>query len=353
MRDKNTTATVLDKAKRLQQLWHDAVDNGEPCYLSLEFRDGKFRYHMNNAPRAPYRQSNGHHRPTGKSSTPIRPGPQPSPGQRTTQPSQPSSPTTREPEKTSAAVHISPISSHEIITAPPNGTPMQLRNNVNGRRKRKATVSPETIRNTNAKNPDLDVSFYQVSGRAFDADPADENESEVDSDVSDADESYNIRSQDDQEDENSDSKHDVSKRELTVSSDHFTTNRYAILGEESESLTPPSTKSEFNLPADAEPVIVTTPDLPSPNTAFPAKPKCVKCCQAANSDVWFCHDKSLEYVLYYCGRNPVIYCGVCDRTHFWGNYCHEKKAYIEHELPPILNKELSYSDHKRGLKQLS
>ena len=214
---------------------------------------------------------------------------------------------------------------------PPNGTPMQLRNNVNGRKKRKATTSPETVRDTKV-NTELDVSFHQVSGRAFEADPVDENESEVDSDVNDG-----YSSQDDLEEGNCDSKKDVSKCELTVSSDHFSTNRFALLSEESESLMPLSSKSEFNLPADAKPVSVTRSDSPTPNTTIPTQPKCVKCCHAniGPHSFDFCHDNSLDYV--HVNDNgmeiaPMIYCVSCADYHHFNEYCYKRKAKV---VPPL------------------
>ena len=121
---------------------------------------------------------------------------------------------------------------------------MQLRNNVNGHKKRKAMVSPETVRDTKAKNPDLDVSFHHVSGRDFEDDLADENESEEDSDVNDVSDSYSIRSQNDQDKDSREKKNDVSKCESMISSDHFSTNRYALLIDESDAKTVTATISD-------------------------------------------------------------------------------------------------------------
>ena len=61
MCDDNTTAAITNTAKRLQQFWLDVVENGQPCYLALEHRDGKLLFYMNNAPRAPHKQSHAQH----------------------------------------------------------------------------------------------------------------------------------------------------------------------------------------------------------------------------------------------------------------------------------------------------
>ena len=307
MRNNTTTATVLDNAQRLQQLWHDAVENGEPCYLSLEFRDGKFRFHMNNAPRPPYRQNNGQHHSTGKSSTPTRFGTPPS--------SRPSA----QPELIPAAGHTSLLSSPESTAAPPNGAPMQLRST--SRKKRKANASPETARN-NKVNQELEVSSHQVSDRDLEDDLEDESEADVDSEENDA---CSACSQNDRDE----GKREEDIRELTIDSDHFTPNSFALLAEVSESPTPPGTRSGINLPANNKPVIVTNTDSPNSNSASPAKSKCVKCCQLkCGSRIYdLCHDDSLEYVRAN-GSNPMIYCGVCACNHFFSDYCYKIHATV-------------------------
>ena len=273
---------------------------------------------MNNAPKAPYRQNNGQHRSTAKSSTPIRFGPLSSTSQRTTQPSPPSSRPSAQPELIPAAGHISLHSSPESTAAPPNGAPMQLQST--SRKKRKVNASPETARN-NKVNQELEVSSHQVCDRDLEDDREDESEADVDSEENDP---CSACSQNDRDE----GKREEDFRELTIDSDHFTPNSFALLAEVSESPTPPGNRSGVKLPANNKTATVTNTDSPNSNSASPAKSKCVKCCQMLYGTPYdLCHDDSLEYVRAN-GSNPMIYCGVCACNHFFSDYCYKIHATV-------------------------
>ena len=260
MPNNNTSTAITDTARKLQEFWCDAVENDNPCFLSLEFRDGDFRWFMNNARKAPNRFSNAQQQQPKKRTTPFpsrrpsQPNPSPSPQLPLTLPM--STPTEKPPEN----------------NGPPQGaSPMQLRSNTTGRKKRKHVESPENPRAT-YETQVLNVSSHQISGREYDAELVDnelDNVEKPETNSEDEDE-HSVSSQDDEEEADDVSDHISVTCEPIIASDIFSPNKFAILSGENENLSSPGIDPEHGPFVAIKPVTDSNAGTPISYTKSPS-----------------------------------------------------------------------------------